>query len=67
MTVFVYEGKKYQFDEMACYNGSGIIRLPDNRLLRVGERAWGGDFSNEDDWTEIPLDDIDATPAVLVF
>jgi hypothetical protein len=32
---FEWEGRTYNFDALACYNGSGLISLPDGRILSV--------------------------------
>jgi hypothetical protein len=33
---FNFEGVTYIFDAIKCYYLSGLIKLPDNRVLRVG-------------------------------
>lgn len=32
---FQWCGKTYEFDSNACYDGNGLIRLPDGVILRV--------------------------------
>ncbi len=37
MVIFVYEGRRYRFDSEACRSGNGLIRLPSDEILRVGD------------------------------
>lgn len=32
---FEFEGRKYRFDSVACYDGSGLVALPDGTVLVV--------------------------------
>ncbi len=33
---FQWNGKTYQFDACACYDGNSMIKLPDGKVLSVG-------------------------------